>query len=65
MWAYVFLFAFVTNKVETELTGVEDYLLQAVRTGDMSILPLHRALALQDAERPDATEGMGEEDAAT
>ena len=46
-WNYVYLLAHLLSKPRTEMTGVEDYLLDRVVASELSFFPLHRALSLQ------------------
>lgn len=46
-WNYVYLLAHLLSKPRTEMTGVEDYLLDRVVASDLTFFPLHRALSLQ------------------
>ena len=56
MWSYAALFAHLHFKPRTELTGVEEYLLEKIETGDLTFFPVQRALTLRDADAGASTE---------
>eukprot|EP01017_Pseudomicrothorax_dubius_P003315 TRINITY_DN10446_c0_g1_i2.p1 TRINITY_DN10446_c0_g1~~TRINITY_DN10446_c0_g1_i2.p1 ORF type:complete len:365 (-),score=81.01 TRINITY_DN10446_c0_g1_i2:712-1806(-) len=50
MWNYVFFIAFILQKKQNDLNGIESYVLDMVKEGDMSWFPYQRALAMKNVE---------------
>lgn len=48
MWKYIFFLVHLQAKDSTEYTGIESYVSAKFETLDMSWLPLHKAICLEE-----------------
>jgi len=63
MWNYINFIAYLKFKESTEHTGIESYLWRKIGDDDVSWLPLHKALVLEDLEDEEEQEKEQLEDA--
>jgi len=50
MWNYVHFIAHLKMKDPTEYTGIESYISDKIKDGDVSWFPSHKAIVLEDID---------------
>lgn len=56
MWNYIFTIFFIEEKRPCDRNGAETYILKHVKSHDISWIPAHRALVLEEQRMKDISD---------